>query len=217
MVFSFFDWVYKERTDDLKHSMDLYRELKIRANSEIIFNSDKKDLRLYIKSKTDEPPDKFNDLIDYSEEVNSHLEDSAYKNIRDIIERRCFYINSLHNNELREFLDKLNSEITSELQKTFKINKWDEVSQPVPAKYYTKNLPLDIGMQVLSRYGKKQSLSLNSGTESNNNVITKYKIFVDGSLLVVTDNDKEILEISTMIRNMDCALKVDNKLSYGSL
>lgn len=190
VMFQLYEWVHEERTIRLKHSIDLYKELKRRADSQVVFNSDKEDLKLYINLNIDKSPDKFDDE-DYSDEVNSHLEDANYKKIRCITEKRDIYI-KLHNQELHDFLKKLNLELINKLQNTFKISEWNRESQPPPKKYFTKDLPLEIGTQIRYRIEReRQSLFLNYDYNT-------YSISLN-SLLVKSNNKTEIDEIGAMI------------------
>lgn len=193
------------KTESLKHSEDLVKELQNRVDSEIIFVSNENGLKLDVKEKTNETHTK-SDYENYSSEVDAHFEDSAYKNIHDIIKRRELFIRA-HNAELQEFLEKLNLKIMSELtQKIPNIIEWDEFSgQPKPKKYYTQYLKSEVGLFVQFRYdnhyGKRSPFSLNIG---QNGI---WKELVLTHPLVASDDDTEIKEIREMIiKNFNAAI-----------
>lgn len=195
-------WNKYKKEIKLNHSKDLIKELKM--VSKVVFSKDDKtDLKLFVEPESDIPLDNKS----YSEEVNAHLEDSVYKDIRELIDRRDFYINKLHNTELQEFLNELNLKIMRELtQKIPNIPEWDEFSgQPKPKKYYTKYLKSEIGVRIQfyyeNYYGKRDLLSLNI---QKNGVWNELRIT---NLLVSSDDYAEIQEIKKMIeKNFNIAI-----------
>lgn len=186
----FFGWRKYKKALKLNHSKDLVKELRV--NSEVVFSQKDISFKLQV-----EP---------YSKEINEHLED-GYKDIHEIILRRDFYIDKLHNAELHEFLNKLNSKIMDELtQKSPTISEWDEFSeQPKPKKYYTKYLKSEVGAFVQFRYEnyytKRDPFALNIG---KNGIWNELKLV---RTLVASDDDKEIQEIREMIiKNFNVAI-----------
>ncbi|MFA4958140.1 MAG: hypothetical protein WC556_14320 [Candidatus Methanoperedens sp.] len=91
-----FIWRIKSIYDTkMEHSEHLVKDFQ---NSEVTFNPYLKDgLKLEVKPL-------------YSKEINEHLEDDAYKDIKENIKRRDSYI-KLHNEELKEFYGDLSGNI----------------------------------------------------------------------------------------------------------
>lgn len=133
-----------KKTKLIEHSMELVKDFSNIVNSEVDLYLYKHIFKLEVKP--------------YPKEFNEHLKNDVYKNIRNSIERRDFYINKVHNEEANVFCIDLKNNIINCIEQRNFINL-DLVSSSVGQKRFfnKETIELDILRAIHNNY---QPLSL---------------------------------------------------------
>lgn len=153
----------------------------------------------------------------YSEDVRAHLRTGiGYKQLWSDIEKRESDIDQ-YNIDLKTFVDSLNQKILSGLERISPdIIEWDRMTQPPPAKYYTKYLLIEIGWHVTYAYTRKvnfeifytpasSQLSLSNTLIKNTNEteIQKTKEMITDAFNSAINGDFQILKKSFSVIEMN--------------
>lgn len=163
-----------------EHSKELVKGLKSILTSKVDFNSDKNDLKLYIK------PD-YNDLSKY---LKAHLEDSAYKKISDLREKRDSCIKKL-NEGLEDFSKQLKEDILSNIEKIIPNEYFS--SNPVDAPYFVRaNIESDFNQSIRNNYKTHDPIYV---------YISGNILYIHGSILVNSDDKTKLNKIKEMIES----------------
>lgn len=182
---------WKRYTKELKlsHSIELIKDFQC---PEVTFNHFLKDgLKLEVKP--------------YPNELIEHLKDDTYKDKKakekrdssliEIIERRDFYINKLHNEELKAFYDNLQDDIITCIEKRNFIKHDNSRSSVGQINFFNKEtIELDIIRVIQNNYYALESLKFKINLHDNFNDLALQN---NSNPWVISDNEhkKELEDV----------------------
>lgn len=170
-------WYKHNKELRLNHSRDLVKNIQ---NPHIFLNREKKNLILEVRQCSDN--------------LNEHLGDATYKDEKKLIERRDFYVNKLHNEELNEFCSELNDSIFYYIkQRNYTEYDFSRPSMEQTDYFNKETIELDILQIVINNHGASTPISF---TIQHHNL---YYLYYGGSIWVAGDDERKLKEIAAAL------------------
>lgn len=184
------------KKNKLKHLRDITKDFQ---HPEVSLNREKYDLNLEVKP--------------YFKEINEHLEDGTYKDVRESIGRRNIYI-KLHNEEFKEFLRDLQGDIINCIKQRNFVEVDETRSCAEQINFFTKEIiNSNILGVVCNNYQAPESISFRIYSHNGfHDLICKY----NQDIWIESNDEKRLQRIENEIIEMfDDAIK--RKLKFKLL
>lgn len=172
-------WLHYKKELKINHSKELVKNFQ---NQKVTLDLVKDSLKLKVKS--------------YPEEINSHLEDDVYKDLKKIIKRRNDYI-KLHNEELNVFYSDLNVDIIKYINQKNFIEFDNSRSSEGQETFFNKDtIEVEIIKAIFNNYNTLYPISFR--IELHDNYYYLY-CTINNNIWFMCDDKEKLNEIEKLI------------------